>query len=248
MRVLFLLFFFSSLCYSGTIDPNTPDSKYINYGKDFHYVGMLCGQYEDGDFFCASAVAIDDHNILTAAHVVENSKMCIFTLNGTNPHCIKKVIIHKDFQPEKFGFADIAIGHSDTAFKLKFYPDLYNQDDEESKLCCIAGYGFKGTFISGSIEHDGLKRAGSNIIDKIDKDLLICSPSKKQDKTFTSLEFLIASGDSGGGLFIDNKLAGINSCVIAVGRVPASKYGEEGGHTRVSRFIEWIKENKYVKP
>jgi secreted trypsin-like serine protease len=58
------------------------------------------------------------------------------------------------------------------------------------------------------------------------------------------LEFLIASGDSGGGLFIDNKLAGIHSCVMTVGKNPQSKYGEESGHTRISNFIEWIEDNR----
>jgi hypothetical protein len=250
MKALYLSFIVLSsvLGYGGTIDPQTPDTKYQEYAKDFHYVGMLCGEYNNGDFFCASAVAIDDYNILTAAHVIEDAKVCIFTLHEFSTHCIENVVIHKDFKKQKFGFSDIAIGHSKTPFKLKFYPDLYDKDDEQSKLCCIAGYGFHGTFLSGSVKHDGLRRAGSNIIDHVDNDLLICSPSYKTDKTFTSLEFLIASGDSGGGLFIDGKLAGINSCVIATGKIPSSKYGEEAGHTRVSKFIEWIKENKYVTP
>lgn len=249
MRNFLILFFIlTGSIYGGTIDPNTPDQKHTEYAKDFHYVGMLCGEYNNGDLFCASAVAIDDYNIITAAHVVNDAKFCIFTLNESSTHCINNVVVHKKFKPEKFGYADIAVGHSKTAFKLKFYPSLYEKKDEKLKLCCIAGYGFYGTFLSGSTKHDGQKRAGSNFIDSIDKDLLICSPSKRADNTFTSLEFLIASGDSGGGLFIDGKLAGINSCVIAVGNIPSSKYGEEAGHTRISSFVEWIKENKCPPP
>lgn len=245
--LVFFILISTTLCYSGTIDPNTPDQNYIQYGKKFPFVGLLCGEYENGDFFCASAVAIDDYNILTAAHVVDNAKFCIFTLNDS-PYCINKVIIHKDFNAEKFGFADIAVGHSKSSFGLKFYPGLYEDSDEDGKLSCICGYGFSGTFVTGSIKHDNNKRAGSNFIDKIDKDLLICSPSKRNDNKFTSLEFLIASGDSGGGLFIGNKLAGINSCVIAISKVPMSKYEEEAGHTRISKFIEWINKNKITKP
>jgi hypothetical protein len=205
---------------------------------------MLCGEYNNGDFFCASAVAIDDFNILTAAHVVDNVKTCIFTLNIYDIYCIENIIIHKDFKTDKFGTSDIAIGHSKTAFKLKFYPPLYITDDESSKLCCIAGYGFHGTFLSGANKHDGIKRAGSNMIDSIEKNLLICSPSRRDSPTFTSLEFMIASGDSGGGLFIDGKLAGINSCVMAENKQPESKYGEESGHTRISDFLDWIQDNK----
>jgi hypothetical protein len=59
----------------------------------------------------------------------------------------------------------------------------------------------------------------------------------------TSLEFLIASGDSGGGLFIDGKLAGINSCIMAVNGSPKSDYRTESGHTRISINLDWILEN-----
>jgi hypothetical protein len=244
--LLLILSCFCAISFSGTIDPNTPDQKYIDYGTKFSYVGCLCGTYEDGSLFCGSAVAIDEYNILTAAHVVENAKICIFSLD-TSPYKVTKIIIHKDFNSNKFGVADIALCHSDTPFELKFYPKLYTDNDEESKLSCMSGYGFTGTFLTGANKHDSKKRAGSNFIDRIEKDLLICSPSRRNDKGFTSLEFLIASGDSGGGLFIDNKLAGIHSCVMTVGKNPQSKYGEESGHTRISKFIEWINENKKQK-
>ena len=239
-----ILFFIGTLnVYSGTIDPNTPDSKYIEYGQKFSYVGSLCGSYDNGDLFCASAVAIDDHHILTAAHVVDGAKICIFSLEEF-PYKISTIIIHKDFENKKYGHADIALCYSEKPFGLKFYPSLYDKSDEESKLVCVSGYGFTGNFLNGATKHDGKKRAGSNFIDRAENDLLICSPSKRRDKDFTSLEFLIASGDSGGGLFIDNKLAGINSCIIATASIPKSKYNEESGHTRISKFIEWIKENK----
>lgn len=238
---------YTQYLFAGTIDPNTPDSKYIEYGKKFNYIGMICGEYENGELFCGSAVAIDDFNILTAAHVVNNARNCFLTLNDTSVFCMQKIIIHKDFAPEKYGSNDIAVCHSNTPFKLKFYPQLYTDNDEQSKLCCIAGYGFTGTFESGSIRHDAFKRAGSNIIDNISKDLLLCSPSRRTEPQFTSLEFLIATGDSGGGLFIDGKLAGINSCIIAIKKKPVSKYDESAGHTRISTFIEWIQDNKKKK-
>jgi hypothetical protein len=229
-----------SFCFAGTIDPNTPDSKYVQYGTNFKYIGMLCGEYNNGEIFCGSAVAIDDHHILTAAHVVDNAKICIFALEES-PYKINTIVVHKDFENQKYGHADIAIGYSEKSFDLNFYPALYEDSDEESKLSCMSGYGFTGTFLTGSIKHDNKKRAGSNFIDRIENDLLICSPSKRTDKDFTSLEFFIASGDSGGGLFIDGKLAGIHSCVMIEGKIPQSKYGEESGHTRISKFIEWIK-------
>jgi len=235
--VLVLLNISTSL--AGTRNPYVSDEKHLMYGKDFIYVGKLCGVDQNGDKFCASAVAIDDHNILTAAHVVNKSRSCFVYFEGKK-YCICNIVVHKDFNPAEFGIADIAIGYSEESFGLNFYPDLYKDDDEIDKICCIAGYGFYGTFRSGAIYHDGQKRGGSNRIDSIEKDILVCSPSTLGDKKRTTLEFLIASGDSGGGLFIDNKLAGINSCIMAIDRAPSSKYNEESGHTRISTFVPWI--------
>lgn len=228
----------SSICFGGTIDPNTPDDKHIKYAADFKYVYKICGTYNDGQLFCASAVAIAPNWILTAAHVVENQRTCLIHKDD-KAYMIKEIIIHKDFEKNKFGFADIAIGYISEDLELDFYPPLYEDNDEIGKICSISGYGLTGTFNTGAIKSDQKQRAGSNYIDAIDRDLLICSITNNNK---TSLEFLIASGDSGGGLFIGNKLAGINSCVLAKDKNPNSNYGDESGHTRISNFVPWIKE------
>jgi hypothetical protein len=232
--------------FAGTIDPNTPDSKYIEYGSKFEYVYKICGTYKDDTKFCASAVAIDDHWLLTAAHVVKDAKLCNVS-NNDIAYEIDDIIIHKDFETS-FGVADIAICHTSKKLGLKFYPALYENTDEVGNICSISGYGITGTFSSKTKISDGKRRSGSNVIDYIEKDLLICSPSKNKDKT--ELEFLICHGDSGGGLFIGNKLAGINSCVMSKNRSPNSIYGDESGHTRISKFVPWIKsiQNRQNKP
>lgn len=240
--LLILLFILSIPSYAGTIDPSTPDSSYVEYGAKFHYVVSICGSYKDDTLFCASAVLIDDHHLLTAAHVVKNCKTCYVSVKDKK-YVVSSVVVNKDFDQE-FGCGDIAIGYCEDSFNLDFYPNLYDSDDEIGKVCCISGYGLTGTFNSGAINHDGKKRAGSNMIERSFKDVIVCDPSKRHDKDYTSLEFCIASGDSGGGLFIGNKLAGINSFIMAEGRSPKSTYGEESCHTRISKFIGWINENK----
>lgn len=231
---------------AGTIDPNIPDSKYLEYAKDFKCVYKICGTYKDGTLFCASAVVIDSHWVLTAAHVVKDQKICLISKDD-KAHEITEVFIHQSFKDEGFGNADIALCYVDDDIGLDFYPKLYEDNDEVNKVCAISGYGLTGTFFTGAIKSDGNQRAGSNHIDEIQGDLLICTPSSRTSKKRSSLEFLIGSGDSGGGLFIDGRLAGINSCVLAADRKPDSTYGDEAGHTRVSKFVEWIKKTKNEK-
>lgn len=227
--------------FAGTIHPLNNDENYIKHGKNFPYVLKLCGSYKDNSLFCASAVAIDKHWIITAAHVVNNSKICILKNDDTDKtFAIKEIICHPDFNDNSFGKADLALGYIENDIGLDFYPTLYETDDEIGNICDIAGYGLTGNFETGCVKSDNLRRAGSNLIEYIDRDLLICTPSNFQR---TNLEFVICSGDSGGGLFIQNKLAGINSCVLAIDKKPNSDYGDEAGHTRISKYIEWIKKN-----
>lgn len=226
--------------FAGTRRPSIPDSKYIEYGTKFDCVLNICGISNEDRMFGASCVAISPDWILTAAHVVYDAKYCGVCISDSEITIIDEIICHKDYD-ESLGVADIALCHLKKPLLWSNFPQLYNNDDEVGKVCAISGFGFTGNFIDGiDLNFDGKKRAGSNIIDSTMKDMLICSPSKT--KGLTELEFLIASGDSGGGLFIEGKLAGINSCVFASNRSPRSVYGDEAGHTRISKFIPWIKE------
>jgi hypothetical protein len=239
MRNLFyaFLFLFSSTGLSGTIDPNIPDHKYVEYGQKYECVVGVCGSYEDNTPYCASAVIIKPRWILTAAHVVKGSKTCFVRINNEKK-IISKVIPHKDYEEDNFGYYDIALGYLNEDLVISAYPKLYDNNDEEGRICAMVGVGLTGTFETGCVISDNQKRGGSNIIDKIDRHLLVCTPSRQHNKT--ELEFLIGSGDSGGGLFIDGKLAGINSCVMAIDGKPNSTYTDESGHTRISKHKIWI--------
>lgn len=244
--VLGFLLFLETNSFAGTIDPNIPDVKYLEYGQQFKCIVEIMGSYEEsGQLFSASCVAIDPHWVLTAAHVVKGNRFVfIYNQDLKKMSIIDEVIIHNSFDDKEYGFGDIALCYISSDIGLEFYPDLYEDSDEVNKVCSISGYGKTGTFLTGMDRGDGKRRAGSNKIDRIENDLLICSPSLL-DKT--SLEFLICSGDSGGGLFIDGKLAGINSCVTAIDKRPNSTYNDDAGHTRVSKFIDWIRNNMQKK-
>lgn len=239
-----ILAFSTIFSIAGTIDPLTNDSKYIEYGKQFKYIYKLCGLSKDNQIFCGSAVAIKPRWLLTAAHVIDGVKLCGVSEEGSKQTILASELYAHEEYDKQFGYGDIALIYLSKDLDLDFYPPLYEKEDEVGKLCCISGYGLTGTFLTGQLKSDEHRRAGSNIIDKIERHLLICSASPSARTGRTELEFLIASGDSGGGLFIDGKLAGINSCVIHNIGHPRSTYNDESGHTRISKYIKWI--NKII--
>lgn len=234
---IILLLFFTNISLGGTIDPKANDDKYIEYGSKHKCVVLIEGLNKEKEKYRASAVMINPRWAITAAHVV-NDTSNIYVLYE-NKH-INIILTKKPskFDIDMFGKKDIALCYLEESIDLEFYPSLYDESDEIGKVSSQAGYGDTGTFETGSIKIDGIKRAGTNIIDSIEKDMLICS---LLGKPYTTMEFLISHGDSGGGLFIDQKLAGIHSCIWSrTGSKPKATYSNFSGHTRVSIFKDWI--------
>jgi hypothetical protein len=241
-KLIFAFLFCFVLCsesFSGTIDPNTPDSKYIEYGTKFNYVGrVLIKKNNDEEQYSGSCVAHKDKVIITAAHLFNEYKTALLFINNKLIP-IDKIVIYQDYEYNKFAQHDIAICFLKNDIGLEWYPELYADIDETGKLCSLSGFGSTGTFLNGVSKAGGTKRAGSNHIDIVDPHMIFCSPSEKNNRT--SLEFLIAPGDSGGGLFIGNKLAGIHSFVIENKiNKGKSKYGAISAHTRISTYKNWI--------
>jgi hypothetical protein len=122
------------------------------------------------------------------------------------------------------------------------------------------GYGVTGTGLTGAGDIvDGLKRAGNNVIDvfyqrnRKSLPLIFLSdfdnPHNPLDSRYGSaiplaLEYLIAPGDSGGGVFAEiggqMVLLGVNSFVGSFDGSSNSDYGDISGHIRVSAFNSWI--------
>lgn len=240
------LVFLALSAFGGTTDPNTPDSKYLDFGKEFPSVCrvralIVTGTSDKPDVSVqyGSGVIIRPNWLLTAGHVVKGHAAAFALKDDDSEHILEKVILHKDFSDDHFGFHDLALCYSSKDFGLKFYTPLYKKLDEVGQPITIAGYGVHGTFTTGAKLSDGKKRAGHNKIDSSERSVLICTPSVTNK---FPLEFMIAQGDSGGGMFIGNELAGINSFLMAKDRKPDGTYGDESAFTRVSIYAEWIEE------
>ena len=243
---LIILLGLSSPATSGTRDPSTPDSKHLAYGKKHECVVQVKGKMniktKEGEEIevtaSGSGVVIAKRYILTAAHVVQKTKDPYIILDGKKIK-IEWVVIPNKFAEENTGPYDIALCRLHEDAIVNFYPELYDKDDELGKLCSLAGWGMHGTWKTGTIYDDDKRRAGSNYVDPIMFcGMMVCSVQGTQKQT--SLEYLIGHGDSGGGLFIDKKLAGIHSCIYTGDGKLDSSYKDYSAHTRVSLHKDWI--------
>ena len=241
LRHVILILAGSHVALAGTRDPNTPDSKYVEFGKQFPSVMRIRANIIDPEskypYQYGSAVAIRPHWLLTAAHVLAGAETPVAIQDGDKKFTLGPVFVHQDFEEETIGFHDIALLYSPEDFDLEFYTPLYTEKEEVGKPVTIAGYGFYGTFHTGGKQVDNNKRAGHNKIDSSERAVLLCSPSVTNRMP---LEFMIASGDSGGGLFIGNELAGINSFLMATDKTPDGSYGDDAAFTRVSLYADWV--------
>lgn len=239
--ILLILFFLPNL-YAGTILDSVPDASYIEYGQNIDCVVKMIGKTDDQISSQFSGVIIHPRWILTAAHTLNNIEKFYFHIQGSEYRNIEEHYIHPDYKVDMFGSMDVGLCYVKDPIDVAFIPELYTDNNEINKISCIVGYGMTGTGSTGAIKWDGKKRAGSNFIDRIENSLLICSMSRPSQKS-TSLEICIVSGDSGGGLFIDKKLAGIHSCVIHENKDSRGKYGDHSGHVRISdkKCLDWIK-------
>ena len=230
---------------AGTRDPETPDEKYVEFGKKFPFVRKIRAVErapKDPNavhVFYGSAVMIKPHWVITAAHVLIDVAQPTILGDELDPveSPIQHTISHPLFDDGKNGFYDIALCYSKKDLGLDFYPELNTDTDELGKPVTLAGFGFQGTFKTGMTEQDNKRRAGSNKVSSLARSVLVCDPSKNNK---TALEFLITPGDSGGGLFIGNKLAGIHSFLMAKDGKPDGTYTDESAHTRVSLYADWV--------
>lgn len=232
-----------NIAYSGTIRHDVPKEKYSAYAAKYKYVGRINGPVRNGvgrngQMVDGTATLINERWLVTAAHVMYYADISSkFYLDGKS-YTIDKIILN-DFKDEiqdmTKNLGDIALCRLSTPIVLDEYAQLYDERNETSKMCDIVGFGVFGVASFSERVKDNIKRAGTNIVNGIIGDKLICDMSSSNP---TELEFCISAGDSGGPLFIDGKLAGIHSFVDGSGKF---KYGDDTYHTRISDYADWIK-------
>jgi hypothetical protein len=241
--VLFIILCFSAR--GGTYRTDVEPQKYLDFGKKFYCVKTLSTEKKTENrtqFSTGSCVILNSHWIITAGHIADEPFDIAYVTIGKKKHFINKIIVNKNYNSKKL-IGDIALGFCEKGFGEVETPVLMSEQIKLNSKCSIAGYGRYGDMKNGAKYFDGKIRAGTNTLVSRFHDMVVCVGSN--DKTKTSLEFLPNVGDSGGGLFVDGKLAGIMSLVFSKDKTANSDYGDEAAFVEIYPYLEWI--NKYVK-
>lgn len=238
VRVKIAVALLALLALGGTRDPSVDDSAYIGAGAQHAgYTLALDAVDLEDKLGCGTAVAIADTWVLTAAHIVHDAKIAVVR-NNRRSWLIKRIVCHSGFRHALMGEHDIALLETDEPLGLEFYPPLSDGTEEVGDSVVVAGYGATGTLSSGWSENDGKLRAGTNTICRRERSLWICHGAAGT----SSMEILVAPGDSGGPMLSRGRVVGINSLVMREGKGSVrSTTGQESGHTRVGDYVEWIK-------
>lgn len=245
---------------AGTIRHDAADpAAYLDLAglPEYACVGRFDMSTNWGEYMASGTLIAPDW-VLTAGHVVADATSLTFSIGGSI-HAASKWLAHPKWRGDLLGGYDIGLVKLGTPVADAIAPAiLYAGSDELGAVGTAVGFGMTGTGETGAVIFDGQKRAGQNVIDALygnnpRKTRLLLSdfdnPDDPADNVFGSelpldLEYLIAPGDSGGGVFIDLGsgpiLAGVHSFIGAFDEGPDADYGDISGHIRVSAFGEWI--------
>ncbi len=260
---------------AGIIRHDTPDSWYSGFATDpaFSGVGLIIGDTLDSSYSCSGTV-IHKNWVLTAGHCVDEAKVASFYLPGDTGWRFYEAdswVAHENYSSTGIlaGW-DIGLMHFETDFDIAPAP-LYTGSAEWLSSSASVGFGVTGNGETGMTHIDYVRRAGTNIIDDLwsvegNGQQIIWSdfdhptdssfnvfdfPFADLDNLATVLEILVAPGDSGGGVFIQEDgqvyLAGVHSFIADVRNDGIFGYGDAYGSIRVSSFGDWISDKLHSK-
>jgi hypothetical protein len=238
---------------AGVIRHDVADREYLNLAAqpEFASVGRLNSTQSTGSIV-SSGTLIAPNIVLTAAHALSGASAVSFSVGGNN-YTASQWATYPSWSGDLIAGYDIGIIQLNSLVSDVAPAIRYTGKKEIGKTATVVGYGMTGTGLTGAVDYDRQKRAGTNRIDSTSAGsgnsarllwMDFDSPTSSGKHGATALEYLTARGDSGGGLFIDTsagmRLAGVTSFGYSRDGLADASYGEQSAFTRVEAFNRWI--------
>jgi len=240
---------------AGVIRHDRPDDAYRALADGYDSVGMFLGSTGSSRYLGSGTLIADDW-VLTAGHNVDSAQSLDFIIGGQRYEAANW-IAHPLWDGDLGKGYDIALVQLESTVAGIDPAERFRGSGEAGAIATSVGFGRSGDGLTGATTSAGTKRAGQNTVDRFgrgsggrillsDFDDPMFGDAKllSGDSPALDLEYLIAPGDSGGGLFLDSPsgplLAGVHSFGAAYDGTLNSDYGDLSGHIRVSRFNDWI--------
>lgn len=251
--LVFLMLSFSLM--SLIVRHDVSDDRFIALAKKYPQTVNL----NIGGSGLGESTLIKENWLVTAAHAaiylkeeMETGKRPKVTI-GIKQYDIEKVILHPNY---KFNEREFSIENDIALIKIKghithiSYAKLYDKQDEKGKQITIVGRGYFGTALTDAVKSDGINRAATNKIDKVNSQWIRFKFDSPESENTTELEGVSANGDSGGPAFIDvnnvRYIIGVSSHQLNDDEEAVENfYGVNEYYTRISSYKKWIE--KYIK-
>jgi len=252
---------------AGLIDDGEPDANHTSLAAQSQYdsVGVV---RLNGTTVDSSGILISPEWVLTAAHTIPSGSPGVndtWTFGG-EVRGIDHAIRNPSFTGQITDGFDVALHKLDSPITTVAPAQLYTGTAASlvGQTLTYVGYGKSGTGSAGDTIGMGTKRAGRNVAEQLgytlnpgpsesvysdqvifsDMDASVAPWGNPLGNTNPiNLEYLIALGDSGGGMFIQqggqHYLAGVHSSIFNFD--PATLgYGDVMGSTTLEASLAWI--------
>ena len=247
----------------GTIPVGADYADYADFAANPALGSLGLVSYSGG---YGSGVYIGDGWVVTAAHVADSASGFIFGA-GVHVHGSDVVRIPDAWNGDSTSGNDVAVIHLAGDVDGLSAATLYTGPNQDllGETIALTGYGKTGTGQTGAIGSGRTLYGGTNTADALGGDVPVLrvydsrilfvdfdDPQASDDgypwsaANAGELEYMIAPGDSGGGVFLLTEdqahLVGVNSFILGLDGDPNSDYGDLTGVNTLSPHIDWIEE------
>jgi Trypsin/PEP-CTERM motif len=262
-----------ALAQAGLIDDGANDADHIALAAQPQYdaVGFTTRQNAlNQTVLDSSGILITPDWVLTASHtlVAGGRPDTTFTIGGETRN-IAQAIRNPNFTGQIEDGYDVALLKLDAPITNVTPAQLYTGTAAslQGQTLTYVGYGRSGTGSTGDTIPAGTKRAGNNIAEQLGFTLnpgagqvvysnqIMFADMDKQGgiggnplggTNPINLEYLIALGDSGGGLFTEQNgqhfVAGVHSILFDFDPTGILGYGDVMGSTTIEQSLTWIQD------